>query len=395
MPLKDLYIRHIFPVCLCIILSLRPHTAVAQDSIYLTKEEAARESAMDFYGTLMHTADLTLLSAYSEYDKSWPNNKVFANKPYFIQAQLNTPIPIGGRWAKTVKTGMRFAVFLHPDIEVRLLRNDKARGDTSTPIRTPSFKPGATLFITHSRLWDNRPDKHYFGFKVFHLSNGQDGPHFRPQDGGYYNRYNGDFSDFIIFQVIYGGTYLFDHQKIDTSKAIYRSHYNRTLYASSQLYWRTGVTFYPKVFVDSQLVAEHMYGRYRSNIQIGWIYAPVYQSGVYDHKHGIYKVRSQPERRERFRVWLDMEYIWDAPYRTGPLGDLRTVPIYDITKRLNISLTGSFRVWGTPFAGLFVQMGYYGSDPYNVYFQQSLLVLRAGISGGFLVYRNRRFPVQI
>ncbi len=343
----------------------------------------------------MQVSDLTLLSAYSEYDKAWPDTKQFPAKPYFIQAQLNTPIPIGGRWAKTVKGGLRFGVFLHPDIEVRLLRNDRSRGDTSTPIRTPSFKPGVTLFVTQSKLWDNRKDQHYFGFKIFHLSNGQDGVHFRPQDGGYYNRYNGDFSDFIIFQVLYGGIYSFDRQKIDTSKTIYHSRYNRTLYTSSQIYWKAGVTFYPKVFVDSLLCVEHMYGRYRSNIQIGWTYAPIYQSGIYDQRHGIYRPQYQPERRERFRIWADMEYIWDAPYRTGPLGDLRTVPIYDITKRLNISVTGSFRIWGTPFAGMFFQVGYYGSDPYNVYFQQSLFVVRAGISGGFLVYRYRHTPVQL
>ncbi|MBS1622634.1 MAG: hypothetical protein JST83_01345 [Bacteroidetes bacterium] len=393
--MKASYTHRILTLFVPIIWLVPLSVSATKDSTYYQRESQARESAQNFYTTLMQVSDLTLLSAYSEYDKAWPDTKQFPAKPYFIQAQIQTPIPIGGRWAKNVKSGLRFAVFLHPDMEVRLLRNDRSRGDTSTPIRTPSFKPGVTLFITQSKLWDNRKDQHYFGFKIFHLSNGQDGPHFRPQDGGYYNRYNGDFSDFIIFQLIYGGTYSFDHQKIDTTKPIYRSRYNRTLYTSSQIYWKAGLTFYPKVFVDSLLCAEHMYGRYRSNIQIGWIYAPIYQPGIYDHRHGIYRPLYAPERRERFRIWADMEYIWDAPYRTGPLGDLRTVPIYDITKRLNISVTGSFRIWGTPFAGIFFQVGYYGSDPYNVYFQQSLFVVRAGISGGFLVYRFRHTPVQL
>ena len=341
----------------------------------------------------MYVSDPTLLSAYSEYDKVWPNKKEFPAKPYFIQGQINTPIPIGGKWAKTVKGGLRFAVFLHPDIEVRLLRNDRTRGDSSTPIRTPSFKPGMTMFFTQSKLWDNRKDKHYFGFKIYHLSNGQDGVHFRPQDGGYYNRYNGDFSDFIVFQFIYGGFYSRDHMPVDTSKLINRSRYNRVLYTSSNLYWKAGFTIYPKIFLDSVLVVQSMYGKYRTQLQLGWIYAPVYQGGIYDRREHRFRPLYQPEKRERFRVWVDMDYIWDVPYRTGPLQALQNVPIYNITKRLNITLTASYRIWGTPFAGLFAQVGYYGSDPYNVYFQQSLFFIRAGISAGFLIYKNKHQPL--
>jgi hypothetical protein len=363
------------------------------DSTYFDRVNKARESAQDFFHTLMYVSDPTLLSAYTEYDRGWPNKKEFAVKPYYMQAQINTPIPIGGKWAKTVKGGLRFAVFLHPDVEFRLLRNDRLRGDSSTPIRTPNFKPGMTMFFTQSKLWDARKDKHYFGLKIYHLSNGQDGVHFRPQDGGYYNRYNGDFSDFIVFQFIYGGFYARDHIAVDTNKLVNRSKYNRVLYTSSNLYWKAAFTVYPRRFLDSVLVAQSMYGKYRTQIQFGWIYAPVYQGGIYNRSEHQFHPMYLPEKRERFRVWVDMEYIWDVPYRSGPLQSLQNVPIYDITKRMNITLTGSYRIWGTPFAGVFAQVGYYGSDPYNVYFQQSLLFVRAGISAGFLIYKNKHQPL--
>ena len=136
-----------------------------------------------------------------------------------------------------------------------------------------------------------------------------------------------------------------------------------------------------------------MYGKYRTQIQFGWIYAPVYQGGIYDRQAHLFKPMYQPERRERFRIWVDMDYIWDVPYRIGPIQNLQNVPIYDITKRLNITVTGSYRIWGTPFAGLFAQVGYYGSDPYNVYFQQSLFFIRAGISAGFLEFKNKHQPL--
>ena len=384
---------HYLKQILASLLSMALTSAFAQhntiDTVYVSKVNAARESAQGFFQTLMYVSDLTLLSAYSEYDKGWPNNKDFAAKPYFMQAQINTHLPIGGKWAKTVKGGLRFALFLHPDIEIRLLRNDKSRGDTSTPIRTPSFKPGLSFFFTQSKLWDNRPDKHYFGFKAYHLSNGQDGLHFRPQDNGYYNRYNGDFSDLVIFQFIYGGFYTLDHLPIDTNARINHSRYNRVLYSSYTLYWKGSFTVYPPQFIDSVLYHKSMYGKYRTEVQLGWIVAPIYQGGIYNKHDHTFAPMYLPEQRERFRIYLDMAYIWDVPYRTGPLQNLQNVPIYDITKRLNIALTGSFRIWGTPFAGLCAQVGYYGSDPYNVYFQQSLFFIRAGLSAGFLNYKNK------
>ena len=384
---------HILLTAASQIFCLQTHAQVAKDSAYFSRVLGARESAQSFFQTLQYVSDITLLSAYSEYDKVWPNKKEFPSKPFFMQAQINTPIPIGGKWAKTVKGGLRFALFFHPDIEIRLLRNDPARGDSSTPIRTPSFKPGITLFITQSKLWDNRNDKHYFGFKVYHHSNGQDGLHFRPQDNGYYNRYNGDFSDFVIFEFMYGGYYSRDHIAIDTAKKIFRSRYNHVLYTSSNIYWKAAFTLYPPQFIDSVLYVRSMYGKYRTEVQIGWIYAPVYQEGIRNPSHTFIPAY-QPEKKERFRVYLDMEYIWDLPYRTGPIQNLRNVPIYDITKRMNITVTGSYRIWGTPFAGLFAQVGYYGSDPYNVYFQQSMFFVRAGLSAGFLMYKNKHQPLR-
>jgi hypothetical protein len=344
---------------------------------------------------MQYVSDLTLMSAYSEYDKVWPNYSPFEKKPFYMIAQINTPVPIGGKWAKTVKSGLRFALFFHPDFEIRLLRNDPSRGDSSTPIRTPAFKPGFTLFVTQRKLWDNRADKHYFALKIYHNSNGQDGTHFRPQDGGYYNRYNGDFSDLIIFQLIYGGFYSIDHIPVDTALHINHNRYNRVLYTSSNFYWKGSFTFYPPRFIDSVLNAQSMYGKYRTEAQLGWILAPVYQEGIKGRQDSRFVPMYKPEKRERFRVYLDMEYIWDLPYRTGPIQDLQNVKIYDITKRLNISLTGSYRIWGTPFAGLFCQIGYYGSDPYNVYFQQSMFFVRAGLSAGFLVYNNKRQPLDL
>jgi hypothetical protein len=367
---------------------------LSPDSIYFNKVLEAREGAQSFFQTLQYVSDLSLMSAYSESDKVWPNKPEFPTKPFFMTAQINTPVPIGGKWAKTVRSGLRFALFFHPDIEIRLLSNDKSRGDSSSPIRTPSFRPGLTFFITQKKLWDDRNDKHYFAFKVYHHSNGQDGTHFRPQDNGYYNRYNGDFSDLVIFQFIYGGIMSWDHQFADSNKLINHNRYNKVVYNSSSIYWKAAFTFYPPAFIDSVLYVRSMYGKYRTEVQLGWIYAPVYQEGIRGRHDSRFIPMYKPEKKERFRVYLDMEYIWDLPYRTGPLQSQQNVAIYDITKRLNITITGSYRIWGTPFAGLFAQIGYYGSDPYNVYFQQSMFFVRAGLSTGFLMYKNKHQPLN-
>lgn len=375
------------------------HTTIERnDSLLVVQTAAARESASDFFYKLQYVSTPTLCSFYSEYSKVWPTDKQWQKKPFLFHANIQIPIAIGGRWFQTVNhgKGVRFAVLLHPDFEIRLLQNDKSVGDTSTPVRTPSYLPGVTFFFTHATMWDKHPSQHYVGFKVYHHSNGQDGVHFRAQDNGYYNRYNGDFSDNVCFEFIYGGFFGSKESKVLHPNKLFSNNHNRVLSISHNFFWRTSFELRPGTMIDPFLNTNNLYGRYRSHAQFGWIYAPVYQELVRSGKETL--LNGEPQKMERFRLWIDLDYIQDLNYNSGavilPLdanagNTLKAVPLYDVAKRLNVAVTGSFRLWGVPFAGIFAQLGYQGSDPYNAYFQQSRFFVRAGISAGWLLYKPR------
>ena len=341
-----------------------------------------RATSLDFFKTTTILADASTASVFSELDYVQP--KSWQKKPYIFNGIFNTPVPIGGKWFHIPHKGIYFAMQLHPDVTVRILQNDPAKGDSSSPVRTPSFMPGVTFFITANRFWNKPEDKakHYFGLKIFHHSNGQDGTHFMPD--GYWNRYNGDFSDFVIYEFIYGGI----KNGMAKDGAVKKAGIGNSIRtaATYSYYWNGSFQLSPKSSLDPDMTNNHLYGKYRTTGEIGFIWAPYYQDYVVSSDKKTKTVVNNPVRKEIFRVYANFTYIWDYDLNTGPLYNLSRARVYDITKRLNASITFSARIPGVSFAGLFLQTGYYGSDPYNVYFQQSVLFIRTGISMGFFSF---------
>jgi len=345
-----------------------------------------RAISLDFFKSTTILTDASTASAYSEVNYVQPRS--YQKKPYIFDGIFNTPVPIGGKWFHVPHKGVYFVMQLHPDVTVRILQNDPAKGDSSSPVRTPSLMPGVTFFITANRFWNRPPEKakHYFALKIFHHSNGQDGIHFLPD--GYWNRYNGDFSDFIIYEFIYGGLKQGKPQNDKETKALLGNS-TRTS-APYNYYWNGSFQLSPKSSLDPDMTKYHLYGQYRTTGEIGFIWAPYYQDYIVSRDKKIKTPINSPARKEIFRLYANLTYIWDYDFNTGSIYNLQPVKMYDITKRLNISVTFSARVPGTSFAGLFLQGGYYGQDPYNVYFQQSVLFIRAGISMGFFSFDINR-----
>jgi hypothetical protein len=341
-----------------------------------------RSTSLDFFKTTTILADASTVSVYSELNYVEPRS--WQKKPFIMDGIFNTPVPVGGKWCHIPHHGIYFAMQLHPDITVRILQNDPAKGDSSSPVRTPSFMPGISFFVTSDWFW-NRPEnkaKHYFAFKIFHNSNGQDGTHFMPD--GYWNRYNGDFSDFVIYEFIYGGIKNGQVKNDDKQKALIGNSIRTA--ATYSYYWNGSFQLSPKSSLVPDMTNYHLYGQYRTTGEIGFIWAPYYQDYVLSRDKKTKTPVNRPVRKEIFRVYANFTYIWDYDLNTGSIYDLSRAKIYDITKRLNATVTFSARIPGVSFAGLFLQAGYYGSDPYNVYFEESMLFLRAGLSMGFFSF---------
>lgn len=381
--MKTFYLSTAFTVFCCV-------AALSQDSIFRKKiytlsEE--RKSAYDFYKKLQLVSDLSTLSGVvTGYDYIIP--RAWQKKPYILHANVQTPIPIGGSWFRARK--VYFSIHIIPEFEVRILKNDSSKNDVSSPVRTPSYRPGATLFVSGGKLWDNRTkSQNYFAFKLFHHSNGQDGPEIDTKGiynvgddtVGYFNRYNGNFASNLAFEFIYGG--IIKLAKTGKNKNKITSNYSEYIHSSHSLYWRTSYLLEPEKFTSAMKLT-HAYGNHRFKFQLGWILHPLFKEILRLKKLKI-KEDGNAFNKELIRVYFDFELVGDLDFKEGSIYSLRNAEWY---RRINTSITFSWRIPGTSFSGVFLQAGFHGNDRYNVYFQQSRIFVRAGICTGLMMYKT-------
>lgn len=272
-------------------------------------------------------------------------------KAYILSADMQPRFVIGGRsWA--------FPIHLTPRYKVRIFRDNLEAGDSSLPIRTPSFMPGGTIFFkTKKLLTQDRKTLPYYSISIFHHSNGQDGPEFN--NNGKINVYNGNFSTNYIEPAVHFRYRNFtDPDKIDRSRCsdeiiAYQDYYIRLGY---EHHWGTAKDLNPT------------YGNYRLNVDFTYLLAKVYCL-----KDG--EVPSESYYRERHRINISATCIMGN--RQGEMNNLN--------RRINFNANYNWRLPGSPNTCLFIGGGYYGSDTYNIYYQQSYWYAHAGLSFGFLV----------
>src|SRR5690606_26833618 len=86
---------------------------------------------------------------------------------------------------------------------------------------------------------------------------------------------------------------------------------------------------------------------------------------------------------ERWRHILNGSFALDKNYYRGEISSLRKVSFFDLSKRLNINYTCYYMIGESKYSALFAQIGYFGSDDYNIYFNESYFNLRTGIAFAF------------
>lgn len=272
-----------------------------------------------------------------------------SKKGYILSADISPNFVIGGKW-------MPYPIHITTRYKVRIFKDNEVAGDHSLPVRTPSFMPGATVFIPLQRFLNDYSQKlSYLSFAFFHHSDGQDGNEFNPD--GKINLYNGNFSTNYLELAYhtrkrYGGYF----KSYDPG-----SGYN-------DLYGRLGYEHH----IGTAEPLKSSYGDHRINFSGTWI-------NVRQHSDEINKVPiEKPYLREFGRVILNTSFI--ASKRDQGLDDLE--------KRINAELNFHWRVPSSPNTSLFFGGGYYGSDPYNIYYQQSYGFARIGVALGFFVAPN-------
>lgn len=218
----------------------------------------------------------------------------------------------------------------------------RTRTDRSSPIRTPSFRLGTQVFY---RLSENVTQYRYVEAQYFHHSNGQDGSAFRPN--GTINTETGDFSTDYLQATYNWGTHLSNRHGT---------------------YYHLGYRWHPPFFNHSEGTAGNFgFGRLLGQATFRVFAKPKTEAS------------SLSSTTERIRFTLQ------ASFATNKLNNWSLTAAQ---RRLNAELS----LWYIPpfsrDAGVFTTLGYYGEDPYNIYFNDRYAFIRFGIAAGFTRYSD-------
>ena len=224
----------------------------------------------------------------------------------------------------------------------------RTRTDRSGPIRTPSFRLGAQVYY---RLSPDVVNFRYVEGQLFHHSNGQDGPVFRPN--GTFNTETGDFSTNYLQATYNWGT----HRQ-----------------ARAGTHYALGYRWHAPFFNHSEGLAGN-YGFGRLLGQASYRILARVTSG------GLAQTQKITTDVERLRLTLQVSYAVN-PLTNWALGAA--------LRRFNTELTAWYVPPFSRDAGVFATVGYYGEDPYNIYFNDRYAFLRLGIAAGFTRYTDHQ-----
>lgn len=365
----------------------------------ITDRLELRKKSLYFHNTLLYMQEPSTLSfPYTDFTfKTYGYQK----KPYILNADVQIPIALGGK-RFVGKRGWMNAIHVIPWFKVRIFQNDAdfpfgPLGDKSLPVRTPSTMPGIVYYGAPASWWDptNNANKFfeniYVGVKAFHHSNGQDGYELdtvKASNDGEVNLYNGNFGENLYFEILVGGKTEFIPNNIwgasinerklrknKPGKQVYLRRHRQTYF-----YWRVGYEFHPQSLSNEIFDYYSIYGRYRLNLNAGYSILPTFWEFIGDGNKWCDVTREEPF--EHWRFTFNLNYILDSDYMHGNVNQLVKVPAFD-AKRLNVWLTSYWILRSSNSTALFTQVGWYGSDNYNIYFNQSMFQIRGGLAFAF------------
>ena len=261
----------------------------------------------------------------SEFSYTSPAGEIGAPSKYVINGKLTTNYMLLG----TRKLPVAFSII--PDFTVRV-RNEKSAG-----VRTPSFRLGGKAYV---RLCESFDYYKYATLAFTHHSNGQDGAALNPD--GTINTGNGNFSTNYLTLAYHFGR--------STQSATGADQYH-TLNHAAGLEWHKWFN-YEKALTDD-------YGFTRL---------------CYD-----FSLRHYKTGKENWRLNAELNYA---------INKMAAYDLQAIKKRLNteVSFHYAFPFMNNVF--LMTSVGYYGEDPYNIYYRDKCAYIRLGVSSGFVRHRK-------
>ncbi len=360
-----------------------------------TKSEELRN--FDFKRNIQLTVPHTNLTLPFVGDVHLGKNTTHRN--YLLSSSISTRYFFGN------ETFSRFLADIHLEADIRILRDTSKSPkfgqnipwDNSMPVRTPSIKPGITLYYNLykkseneaiiKQFLDNNSNHQilrgkYLSLKVFHNSNGQDGKHT--------NKY------------LYDIVKVRDGVKLDTT--VFNSSFN--LYNGNfavDIIIEPGITFTKNTFNRS---SEIKYNQI-STLYVGYESGTLGVSGNFGEEkllgnYGLEKLKIKWQRvridrtKEEARTFEKNRIIF-----TNSLV-LNNISSKNIFRRINTELAFQFNPFtkkGPYFKNnnlsFLICGGWKGQDDYNVYFQDSFPYFKLGLAMGLKADRNpKRFEVE-
>lgn len=281
----------------------------------------------------------TLFKENSALSYTSPGGEIGAPSKYVINGKLTTTYMV------FAPISLPIAFAINPDFTVRV------RKERSAGVRTPSFRLGGTFYV---RLAEELQHYKYAQISFTHHSNGQDESALLSD--GTINTKTGNFNtnDLTLSYNFgnYGNANSF-HHKVG-------------------LEWHKWFNYEPVLIGD--------YGFTRLNYDFSF---RIYQK--YSNKTGGWK-RSKAEERiqtlekEKWRFNAQLSYA---------VNQYANQDLFAPKRRLNVEATANYSLPFMQNVFIMASVGYYGEDPYNIYFKDRYAFMRFGLSSTFTRYNVR------
>jgi len=259
-----------------------------------------------------------------------PLGELGAPSRYVINGKVTT------NYMVLASKSLPLAFSINPDFTARV------RDERSASVRTPSFRLGGTLYL---RLSPNVERYRYAELSFTHHSNGQDGKAVLAD--GAINTIDGNFNTNYLTL-----SYRFGHFTTPISKMDYFG-----LHHKIGIQWHKWFAYEPALAGD--------YGFTRLN---------------YDFSFRVYQNLAKGIEKEQWRFNSTISYA---------INSLTDYHFFSPKKRLNAEFSTNYSLPFMQNVFLMATFGYYGEDPYNIYFKDKYAYARFGISSTFTRYRTK------
>jgi len=323
---------------LSILLCFIGGTVFAQTVKIDTLQEKKRQANLAYMALYKENSELSYTS---------PGGEIGAPSSYVLNGKLTTSYVV------LAPRNLPLGFSINPDFTVRV------RKERSAGVRTPSFRLGGTAYV---RLVEDIKNYRYAQFSYTHHSNGQDEDAISAD--GTINTRTGNFNTNYLT-----AAYRFGNFTDAKLSGVYYS-YNHKV----GLEWHKWFNYEPALNGD--------YGFTRLNYDFSFRIYQIYNGGKGAWKKGSSKKENKLNTLEK-ETWRFNGAFSYAINRYDNYSFLAP------KRRLNIEVAANYSLPFMQNVFIMASFGYYGEDPYNIYFKDKYAFMRFGLSSTFSRYRIR------